>query len=231
MKHGISVVLLAYKEADNLRKLLPRIHQYISETGEEYEVLVIDTAEPLDDTEAVCAENNARYINQRYQGFGGAMRTGIEEATMDRFISIDSDGAHDPSYIPRMVSEFSGGDYDVVIGSRYVRGGGTNDPYINVMMSKLLNGTYGLFFGLKAHDLSTNFRMYNTEDLKPLELTSINYDVLQEILIKLDRARGHGLKIGEFPIILQKRISGKSKRRLFEFMISYIKTLIRLKKC
>ena len=117
-----------------------------------------------------------------------------------------------------------------MIGSRYVRGGGTHDPLINVLMSRMLNLTYGLVFGIKARDLSTNFRMYQTEDLKSLNLECINYDVLQEILIKLKWAKKEELRIMEFPIVLEERISGESKRRLFDFICSYIRTLLALKR-
>ena len=75
---GISVVLLAYKEAENLAFLLPKIKEMMDSLPEEYEILVIDTKEPLDNTSEVCAEHGARYINQEQPGFGGAFRTGIK---------------------------------------------------------------------------------------------------------------------------------------------------------
>ena len=75
---GISVILLAYKEEENLKVLLPQIIDNVKKTGEEYEILVIDTAEPLDDTEGVCKTFGARYINQEEPAFGGAFKTGIK---------------------------------------------------------------------------------------------------------------------------------------------------------
>ena len=68
---GISVVLLAYKEAENLSFLLPKIKDIMDGLPEEYEILVIDTKEPLDNTSDVCKEYGARYINQEFPGFGG----------------------------------------------------------------------------------------------------------------------------------------------------------------
>ncbi len=230
MNHGISVIVLAYKEEENLRKILPRIREGLDKTGEKYEIIVVDTEIPLDNTEEVCKDNGARYINQTAAGFGGAFKTGIDSVSMDRVITIDADGAHDPAYIPQMVELFSTRKCDIVIGSRYVKGGGTNDPAFNVAMSKVLNGTYRLFFGLKAKDLSTNFRMYYSEDIKDLDISSRNYDVLQEVLIKIKWNKKGKLCIKEFPIILQKRISGESKRRLFEFIGSYLHTLFAMKK-
>ena len=117
---GISVVLLAYKEEENLRVLLPEIIEEVKKCGEEYEILVIDTEKPLDNTEGVCQKYGARYINQKYPGFGGAFRTGIEEAGKDKFLILDSDGSHPPKYIPQIHKKFVEENCDVVfsLGSR-----------------------------------------------------------------------------------------------------------------
>ena len=71
---GISVVLLAYKEAENLKVLLPQIKKNVEKTGENYEILVIDTMETMDETPQVCKEFGAKYINQEEPYFGGAFR-------------------------------------------------------------------------------------------------------------------------------------------------------------
>ena len=85
---GISVVLLAYKEAENLKVLLPQIKKNVKKTGENYEILIIDTMETMDDTPAVCKEHGAKYINQEEPYFGGAFRTGIKYASMDKFLIV-----------------------------------------------------------------------------------------------------------------------------------------------
>ena len=72
LKNGISVVLLAYKEEENLRVLLPKIRREVEKTGEKYEILVIDTQTPTDNTKGVCDENGAVYMNQEEPFFGGA---------------------------------------------------------------------------------------------------------------------------------------------------------------
>ena len=57
----ISTVLLAYKEEENLRVLFPRIKEALDSTGEEYEIIVIDTKEPLDNPKGLCEEEGALY--------------------------------------------------------------------------------------------------------------------------------------------------------------------------
>ncbi len=225
---GISVMLLAYREEENLRVLFPKLKQALQVTGEEYELIVIDTKEPLDHTKELCQEVGAKYYNQEEKGFGGAYRKGIEMATMDKLLALDSDGSHSPEYIPAIYEMFCKG-YTVVIGSRYIEGGHTQDAKSSQIMSAMLNTAYRVCLGLKAKDLSTNYRMYHTEQLKQLTLNCENYDILEEILLKLKLLVGKKeFSIGESPISFHKRMYGESKRRLLPFILSYIKTLFRL---
>ena len=226
LKDGITVALLSCKEEKNLKILIPQIIDTVSD--QDYEILVVDTAVPMDNTADVCREYGARYVNQRYPGFGGAFRTAIRCARHATFLILDSDGSHSPKYIPDMLRMFHSGAYDVVIGSRYVRGGHTEDAASSVVMSRILNTVYRIALGLKAHDISTDFRVYHTEQLKTVKLRNQNYDVLQEVLLKLKLQNGGRLRIGEVPITFGKRIYGDSKRRLLPFIMSYIRTLFQL---
>lgn len=221
-------MLLAYQEEENLRVLLPRLKDVLEELGEAYEILVVDTKEPLDHTKELCREQGVRYLNQEEPGFGGAYRKGIQAASMDKLLALDSDGSHSPEYIPAIYTMFMEG-YDVVIGSRYIEGGHTSDAKSSQVMSFLLNTAYRICLGIPTRDISTNYRMYHTEQLKQITLTCTNYDVLEEVLLKLKLLVGKDkFRIGESPISFQKRLYGESKRRLIPFIISYIKTLFRL---
>lgn len=223
----ISVVLLAYKEAESLTLLFPRLIEKMDSLGEEYELIVVDTATPLDNTEEVCGKFGARYVNQEDPGFGGAYRKGISVMKGDKMLVLDSDGSHDPKYIPDIYNKFTEG-YDVVIGSRYTKGGKTEDAVSSRIMSHILNGVYRLVTGVKAKDLSTNFRMYRADVIRQVKLTSVNYDVLEEVLLLMKLKVGKNFKVTEIPITFNKRIAGESKRRLIPFIISYIKTMFRL---
>ena len=228
---GISVVLLAYKEEENLRILLPQIKEEVEKCGEEYEILVVDTAEPMDHTKDVCEENGARYINQEEPGFGGAFRTAIRHAHKNRFLIMDSDGSHQPKYIPDIYHKFMNDRCDVVIGSRYTEGGQSNDAKSSQIMSHMLNFAYRIAMGISAKDLSTDYRMYHTKQLQKVEplLVCENYDVLEEVLLQLKLQKpGHRLKVGEVPILFSKRMYGESKRQLLKFIASYLKTIFRL---
>ncbi len=226
---GISVVLLAYKEEENLRVLLPQIIENVEKCDEEYEIVVVDTAEPTDNTKDVCEQYGARYINQEEPGFGGAFRTAIKYAEMDKFLIMDSDGSHPPVNIPDIYNKFVNEKCDVVIGSRYCEGGISNDATSSRIMSHILNFAYRIAIGVNAKDLSTDYRMYYTNALKQVELTCVNYDVLEEVLLKLKlNKQNKKLSVGEVPINFQKRLYGESKRQLLKFILSYAKTIFRL---
>ena len=117
----------------------------------------------------------------------------------------------------------------MVIGSRYVKGGKTNDAFTSIVMSHMLNFAFRICLGLQAKDLSTDYRMYHTRQLKKVDLECENYDVLEEVLLKLKLNKpDRKLLIGEVPIDFQKRMYGESKRQLGKFIISYLKTIVRL---
>ncbi len=223
----ISAVLLAYKEEESLSLLFPRLIEKLDSLGEEYEMIVVDTAQPLDNTKGVCDKYGAVYVNQEEPGFGGAYRKGISVMKGDKMLVLDSDGSHDPVYIPDIYNKYITG-YDVVIGSRYTKDGRTQDAVSSRIMSHILNGVFRIVTGVKAKDLSTNFRIYRADVLRQIKLTSTNYDVLEEVLLLMKLKIGKDFKVGEIPITFNKRIAGESKRRLIPFIISYIKTMFRL---
>jgi len=220
---SVSVVLLSYKEEENLQILLPKIKGELGSIGINYEILVIDTAKPLDNTKMVCDKFSASYLPQEEPFYGGAFRTGIKYAKNDCLLVLDADGSHNPTSIPDLCRKFTSG-YDVVIGSRYTHGGTSKDSRISWLMSKLLNTVMRLALGLRAKDISTSFRIYDARQLKKVLLTRNNYDVLQEVLLRM-KINNPALKIGEVPITFEKRAFGESKRKLAQFIISYLKTL------
>ncbi len=226
MERGISVVLPSYKEAENLEKLLPRLNTVLSKTKLPYEILVLDTKEAFDNTKDVCKVYNANYM-PRYGGdlYGDAIRTGFRAAKYSYTVVMDGDGSHNPEDIIRFLHEID--TTDLVIGSRYCKGGVTDNNFILRFMSYILNCTYRIVFGIKAKDVSDSYRMYHTEQIRSLNLECYNFDIVEEILIKLNLSK-KSFTIKEVPIQFNKREFGESKRDLKKFIVSYIKTMKKL---
>ncbi len=227
LKEGVLVGLLACHEEENLKVLIPKIQEQMALVGVPYEIEVIDTAVPTDGTPELCREWGIRYYSQEEPGFGGAFRTAIRYADHELFLILDSDGSHDPRYIPAIYRKYVEDRCDLVIGSRYVKGGKTHDSKSSVIMSRILNGVYRPFLGIRAKDISTDYRLYDAAQLKQVQLENVYFDVLQEVLLKL-KLNNPDFRIGEVPITFEKRMYGESKRDLVPFILSYIKTLAKL---
>ncbi len=221
---GISVILLAANEADNLKVLFPKIIANLEKTGAEYEILLIDSAQITDKTPEICAlYPRVRYINQEEPRYAGAFRTGIRYSNLDHILVLDADGSHNPDVIPAIYEKSKEG-VDLVIGSRYCKGGKTNDAFFSFLMSQILNFIMRLIIGVHARDISTSFRMYRTDLLKSVHLVCTNYEVLEEVILRMKKIN-KSISITEVPIVFEKRMYGQSKRKLFSFILTYIKTV------
>lgn len=226
---GLSVVIPAYLEAENLAELLPKLQTVLAKHCEKWEILVVDSVSPLDATPAVCARTpGVRHIARRGGNhYGDAIRTGFSEAALPYVAVMDADGSHSPEELPNMLA--ATGDHEIVIASRYIPGGDTRNPGILIFMSWIVNISYRLILRIPLHDISNSFRIYRREQLQKLELQSSNFEIVEEILIKLillfpaDR-------ILETPTCFQKRKHGESKRDLVRFAFSYFSCIWRLLK-
>ena len=221
----LSVVLPAYEEAENLKILLPRINSSLDHLN--YEVLVIDTQSPLDATSQVCSSNNA-YCIPREGGdtFGDAVRTGIKSAKGEYIVFMDADCSHDPEFINNLM-EYSE-EYDVVIASRYIEDGQSDNNLVLRVMSKILNFTYALILNIPCKDVSNSFKVYHASSIKSISLYCNNFDIVEEILFKLSKSKIN-FKIKEIPFNFKKREHGTTKRNLFNFVFTYLITIIKLR--
>ena len=224
---GITVALLAYLEAENIKASFSTIKKAAEALGEPVEYIVIDTEKPLDETPDICKEYGVRYINQIYPHYGGALRTAFQYASMDKLFILDADGSPDPAFMRPMYEAMVGGA-DLVIGSRHVQNGANADTKANELMSNICNACYRLGLGMRVKDCSTSYRLYRTEDVRKLLLSSENFDIMEEVLLKLKLTKGKGFTVKEVPVRAIVRQSGESKRSLLKFIYSLGRTLIKM---
>lgn len=222
----LTIALPAYEEADNLELLLPRLKAVFWRLGIPAEVVVADTEQPRDRTPEVCTAHGARYV-PRIGGslYSHAVNTAIHQSRGKWVVFMDADGSHGPEFIEKLWQERN--NADLVIASRYMPGGKTENPAILVWMSLVVNVMFRLVLGLKCADVSNSFRLYKGDDLRALSLECENFDIVEEILVKLCCAN-ENYRVKEIPFVFEKRKAGKTKRNLVVFAMSYIGTLIRL---
>ncbi|MCA9866459.1 MAG: polyprenol monophosphomannose synthase [Anaerolineae bacterium] len=210
------VIVPTYNEADNLDDLLQQLLALPSPVG----AIVVDDNSP-DGTGDMAERWAAAYPGRVYavhrpakMGLGTAYITGfnkaIYEVGAERILTMDADFSHNPRYIPAMI-ELSRSKH-VVIGSRYVPGGGTrNCTRKRIILSRGANFVARALLGLKARDATAGFRLYRREVLLSIpldEIFSSGYSFLVEMLFLCQR---RGWQIGEIPIIFEDRRKGQTK--------------------
>lgn len=223
----LSIILPAYLEEENLRLLLPRVKKCASEITKLYEVLVVDTEQSLDGTSAACSENSVVYLNRVGDNtYGSAIRTGIKNSKGKYIIFMDADGSHHPDFIKELYIHREAAD--IVVASRYVDGGHTENSSVLILMSRIVNIGYSLVLNINCKDVSNSFKLYNGDQLRRLDLKCKNFDIVEEILFKIIKFNSN-VVIKEIPFTFKQRMFGETKRNLFQFIFTYIVTLFRLR--
>jgi dolichol-phosphate mannosyltransferase len=209
------IVLPTYDEAENIVDFLRAVRA----AAPTCDVLVVDDASPdgtADLAEGVAGELGRVKVLRRLgkASLGDAYRHGFTVAFDEDYpviVSMDADFSHDPAVIPRMLDLVAGGA-DVVIGSRYVPGGGTAHwPPHRRLLSKWGNRYTGALLRLDVHDCTSGFRAYRTQRLREIDPASTSaegYAFLTELVRDLVR---HGARIEETPILFRDRVRGTSK--------------------
>lgn len=210
------VIVPTYNEADNLSDLLTQLLDLPLPLG----VIVVDDNSPdgtgaLADRWAAEQPGRVQVVHRPGKlGLGTAYIAGFKKAIYDldaaRILTMDADFSHNPRYIPDMVALSR--SKHVVIGSRYVPGGGTrNCTQKRIWLSKTANFVARTLLGLKARDATAGFRLYRREVLLSIpldEIFSSGYSFLVEMLFLCQR---RGWQIGEVPIVFEDRRAGTTK--------------------
>ena len=214
------VVVPTYNEIDNLGPLLKAV---LAATPDTVDILVADDGSP-DGTgqlaDAVAEQNPRVHVLHRpkkmglgtayVNGFKWGMERGAGDAAYDAFIEMDADFSHDPKYLSRMLELLASND--VVIGSRYVRGGGTVNWGVGRKLISRGGSLYSrVILGAGIRDFTGGFNGWSRRVLDAVDLSSLRSDGYSfQIELKF-RAFIRGFKIVEFPIIFEDRKVGKSK--------------------
>ncbi len=210
------IVIPTYNERPNIATVVSRIRAAASQEP----ILFVDDSSP-DGTAAEirhCQQNDARIqllVRTAHRGFGAACREGyqkiIDEKLADYLIQLDADLSHPPEALPTMLDLLR--TWPVVVGSRYVRGGGTKNWGLRRRLLSRGGNLYARWLtGVPLHDLTAGFMGYQVESLKKCRLDQIRsegYAFLMEMKYTLHLA---GVPMREFPIIfLRTRVDVEPK--------------------
>src|SRR5271170_2955128 len=99
---ALSIVIPCYLEAESLRTLLPAIQQNAAALTPAFEILIVDTEQPMDDTAGLCHLHGVRHLHRSGGNqYGDAVRTGIRQARGRYILSMDADGSTIPASSPQ----------------------------------------------------------------------------------------------------------------------------------
>ena len=218
----LAVIIPAWNECENLEVLLPALREVIADLGIPAETVVVDGGSH-DGTPEAADRRGARVVRQQERGYGGALLAGFAATTAPYIVTMDADLSHRPVFL----QEFWRRRYEaeILIASRYVPGGRADMGRFRRLLSHILNRTYSRVLSLPLRDLSSGFRMYRREVLAGLTVKARDFDVLEEILI---RVHCQGWKIREVPFHYMARGSGRSHARLIQFGWAFLRTLVRM---
>jgi len=212
------VVLPTYNEAENLGPVVEAIRAKLPPSAR---VLIVDDNSPdgtgqLADDLATQHENVHVLHRSCKEGLGPAYIAGFREALArgaGLILEMDADFSHDPAYLPRLLE--AAGRADVVLGSRYVDGGGVSEwGALRRAISRGGSSYARLVLGLEVRDLTGGFKCFRREVLEAIDLDSIGARGYAFQVEMTYRAVRRGFKVVEVPIIFSERRVGRSKMDL-----------------
>ena len=218
----LTIVIPALNEQENLKLLLPSIHEVVSQLALRSELIVVDGGSH-DETTLVANRLGANVVKQNERGYGGALLAGFAAASAPYIATMDADLSHPPVFLKDFWQERNSAD--LLIASRYVAGGQADMGTGRRILSYVLNRTYAFVLGLKLRDVSSGFRLYDRRALATLTLRARDFDALEEILVKI---YVNGGRVKEVPFHYQARNSGESHAKLIKFGWAYARTLLRM---
>lgn len=212
------ILLATYNEIDNVPNMVNGLLELLPESH----ILVVDDNSPDKTGEWVkqYASQDSRVkviIRTNERGLGSAVIKGLSYAIENHYlyvVNLDADFSHPLKDVPRLLERARQhhNEADVVIGSRYIQGGGTkNWPFKRRVMSRCVNLFARMTLGLKTHDNSGAFRCYRVSVLRRLsfqDFVSTGYSFFEETLFRLKLVNA---RFVELPIVFVDREKGVSK--------------------
>jgi dolichol-phosphate mannosyltransferase len=215
---GAWLVLPTYNEAENIEAVVRAALPALASTGREHHVLVVDDGSPdgtgriadalaaeLDEVEVLHRSSKDGIGPAYLAGFAHALREGAE-----LLLEMDSDFSHDPADLPRLIA--AAGEADLVLGSRYVEGGGVTDwGLVRRGVSRGGSLYAQLLLGVPVRDLTGGYKCFRRSVLEAIDLGAVGTDGYGFQIEMTYRALKAGCRVVEVPILFRDRRVGSSK--------------------
>ena len=219
---NLSIIVPAYNEEDNIAQVIKKIEETVTVNHE----LIIVNDHSTDKTALIVSELMSQYPNLRLIGnslngsFTNAIKTGLANIKTDLVVLVMADLCDDLDTINKMYEKINQG-YDVVCGSRYIKGGSRiGGSRVKGFFSFFVGRTMSMFTGIPTCDVANAFKMYRKEVIESINIESIGFEISMELALK---AYFNGFKITEVPTVWREREKGQSSFKMFNLTPNYSK--------
>ncbi len=218
----LSIIIPAYNEEENIARVLEKVEALVDL---EHELIVVNDYS-LDQTAQIVTSLTHKFINIRLlnntnsKGFASALKFGFSEAKNELIVPVMGDLCDDLNTLKEMVKKINDG-YDVVCGSRYVRGGARiGGSRIKGFLSSFAGWSLYYLLGIPTHDVANAFKMYRKKVIDSINIEAQGFEISMEMPLKAYYA---GFRIGEVPTIWREREKGKSSFKMLSLTPNYLK--------
>jgi len=217
----INIVIPVYNEGSNIIETLNEIKKKISMPVNIFIVFDFDGDNTISVVRKFMEKNkNIHLVKNKYgNGVLNAIKTGFDAVVNGYILVMMADLSDELDKVGEMMEKVKEG-YDIVCGSRYMRGGKQiGGPWFKKMLSRLAGVSLHYLIGIPTHDVTNSFKIYSKEVLKEINIESDGgFELGMEILIK---AFLKGYKISEVPSFWHTRTSGESRFKLMKWLPKY----------
>lgn len=220
----IDIIIPVYNEGKNIKKLFDGISKNINSKCRL--LIVYDSEEdntlPIVKTIKNSYNFNIKLVKNIYgKGALNAIKTGLKSSTHQAILVMMADLCDDLRIVDKMYRKIKGGGYNIVCGSRYMKGGKQiGGPRLKKILSRMAGISLHYIIGIPTHDITNSFKMYSREIIDTFEIESTGgFEIGMELTIK---AYISGFKITEIPSTWKDRIAGESNFKMWKWIPKYI---------
>ncbi|MEM2987254.1 MAG: polyprenol monophosphomannose synthase [Nitrososphaerota archaeon] len=238
--HKVFIIIPTYCEAENIKKIIPEIENVFEKSNIKGAILIVDDNSPDGTIDLIKSfskkyENLYLLLRPRKMGLGSAYRDGfnyiLENFETEYIAEMDADGSHPPNFLPEMIYKLEKENADVVIASRYVKGGKIYGWNLRRKITSIgANLLARIFTRINIKDFTSGYRIYKTNVLKKINFSKASSSFAFQIEMVYNCIK-NGFKIIEVPFTFIDRRIGKSKLKIseyFYFIFTLFKILLKL---
>lgn len=199
--HKLTLLIPAHKESESLPTFLKELNSY------DFKKIVVLQKEDEETIKSISNFDDIKIYVQKKNGYGNALKEGLNQINTEFFCIINADGSMDPKYLDEMLKLCVG--TDLVFASRYLKGGGSDDDdFVTFIGNKCFSLLGNILFKLNLSDILYTYIVGKTDSVKNLKLNYHDFRICVEIPIK---AKLNNLIFVSTPSKERKRIGGKKK--------------------